>query len=233
MVYSIMGLAETGPLNDGFKMVNTEKLWDMVGFSFYTFEGIGTVLPILKESQNPSHFRKLLSLAFISLSIYFCVFAFIAYMYFGTQKEPYIINNFDSSNTFIKFVKLMYCVNLVFSYPLSVYPTNVTLETYTLMRVKNEKVKYWLANLSRVFVCFLACFLSIVFHEIIDEFLGLTGAVLGVPIILTIPTLCHYILCAKTKFEKYADLTIIVISLMIAIFCSYKNFVTFLSEFKN
>lgn len=33
-----------------------DDIWDMIGFSFYTFEGIGTVLPILKESKNPQNF---------------------------------------------------------------------------------------------------------------------------------------------------------------------------------
>ena len=52
LVYSIKGLATDGPMNDGFKTINTTKMWDMVGFSFYSFEGIGTVMPIRACSRD-------------------------------------------------------------------------------------------------------------------------------------------------------------------------------------
>jgi len=66
-------------------MVNTSKMWDMIGFSFYSFEGIGTIMPIMKESRNPEKFPKLLKMALFSLSIYFSIFGLVSYKYFGTQ----------------------------------------------------------------------------------------------------------------------------------------------------
>ena len=52
MFYAIIGLVKHGPQNDGFKIINTSKFTDMIGFSFYSFEGIGTIMPIMKESKN-------------------------------------------------------------------------------------------------------------------------------------------------------------------------------------
>ena len=47
--YATKGLIKNGPLNqDSFQAVNTKNMWDMVGFSFYCFEGIGVVLPIME-----------------------------------------------------------------------------------------------------------------------------------------------------------------------------------------
>ena len=46
-VYCVKDLVKYGPKKEGFKMINTEKMWDMIGFSFYSFEGIGTLLPIM------------------------------------------------------------------------------------------------------------------------------------------------------------------------------------------
>ena len=228
MAYSVDGLVTTGPANDGFKIVNVDKLWDMIGFSFYTFEGIGTVLPILKESQNPKHFPRLLTLAFVSISVYFIIFAVICYAYFGYQNEPIIINNIKDPSTFIRVTKLMYCVNLIFSYPLSIYPTNVTIESYTLKHLPEGNWKYWLSNLSRLIVCFLACFSSIIFERILDEFLGLTGALLGIPIILIVPTWCHLRLCAETRAQKNTDRAIITFSLIVFVYCSIQDFKTLL-----
>ena len=53
LIYSIKGLVTTGPMNDGVVAVNSTKMWDMVGFSFYSFEGIGTVMPIRACSKDP------------------------------------------------------------------------------------------------------------------------------------------------------------------------------------
>ena len=45
--YCITLLAKDGPKTDAFVPVNTTSLWYMIGFSFYCFEGIGVVLPIM------------------------------------------------------------------------------------------------------------------------------------------------------------------------------------------
>jgi hypothetical protein len=49
--YCIEGLSTTGPTKP-FYPVNPEssKVWDMIGFSFYSFEGIGTVMPIYEQT---------------------------------------------------------------------------------------------------------------------------------------------------------------------------------------
>lgn len=101
MGYSIYHLAKFGLINPGFKAVNTERMWDMVGFSFYCFEGIGTILPIMHESQEPRKFPKLLKLALGFLCVFFSIFGTINYAWFGRMKEPIIINNIDSSNVYI------------------------------------------------------------------------------------------------------------------------------------
>ena len=54
--YCITLLAKDGPAygsdTDKFVAVNTVKMWDMIGFSFYCFEGIGVVLPIMDQTRD-------------------------------------------------------------------------------------------------------------------------------------------------------------------------------------
>ena len=45
--YCVVLLNKNGPRDEAFVPVNTGKMWDMIGFSFYCFEGIGVVLPIM------------------------------------------------------------------------------------------------------------------------------------------------------------------------------------------
>lgn len=83
MCYCIIYLVQDGPVNDGFIAFNESKFWNMIGFSFYTFEGIGTILPIMKESQNPTHFPRILQTGFLCLSGFFTLFGLVSYKYFG------------------------------------------------------------------------------------------------------------------------------------------------------
>jgi hypothetical protein len=114
-----------------------------------------------------------------------------------------VIYNFDDEDKLIRTTEILFCLNLVFSYPLTVYPTNRIIESFLFMKMKEETtLKAWLMNLSRTVVVFLGCYFSILFKATLDDFLGVSGAVLGISIILIIPTLCHYNVVAKTKSEK-------------------------------
>jgi len=84
-------------------------------------------------------------------------------------------------------------------------------------------VIFWMKNLSRTLVVILGCYISIEFQSVLDEFLGVSGAILGISIILVIPTLCHYKLCAKTKADRFADLFIIVSCSILCIVCTYNG----------
>lgn len=81
----------------------------------------------------------------------------------------------------------------------------------------------WFKNLSRTIVVFLACFLSITFANVLDHFLGVSGAILGVPIILIMPTLCHYALVAETQVQKGIDIGFILFSCVVTALCSYNG----------
>lgn len=129
-VYCIRFLVRDGPKDNGvnFKTVNSAKMWDMVGFSFYSFEGIGIVMPIMENSKNHNNYPKILTAALLTLGVMFCSFGFLCYYYFGKMDAKFVTQNFDQNDNFLKVTELLFCVNLVFSYPLTVYPTNKIIE---------------------------------------------------------------------------------------------------------
>lgn len=168
-IFSAKNLITDGPQNEGFKPFNKDKMWSMIGFSFYSFEGIGPLLPVMLESKNPLRFPKILKYALITLVIYFTLFGLISYKYFGDMNEPIVINNMDNNNLAIKVTKLLFCVNLVFSYPITIHPTNNILESFLFAFLNPEsKVRYWLSNFTRMVICFLGCFFSIMFQSRLD-----------------------------------------------------------------
>ena len=52
----------------------------------------------------------------------------------------------------------------------------------------------------------------------IDKFLGLMGALLCAPLALTMPSLLHLKLIAKTRSEKTIDVTILILSVAVLVF---------------
>ena len=42
--------AQDGSAGPGYVAVNSEQYWSMIGFAFYMFEGIGCLLPIMRET---------------------------------------------------------------------------------------------------------------------------------------------------------------------------------------
>ena len=232
MIYAIWFLVTDGPANDGFQMINSEKYWGMIGFSFYTFEGIGALLPIMKEAENPHRFPVIFKKSFTCLASYFTLFGTVCYVYFGNQKEPIVINNISEDNPFMRVIKLLFCVNLVCSYPLAIFPTNKTIEYFLFSSMKEGLFKYWVSNFSRMIVCFLGCLFSIQFQAKLDKFLGLSGALLGIPLILIVPNLCHLKICAESKRERFVDLAMFVFSVAVMMLCSYNVSKAFFAEMR-
>ena len=82
MAFSLKGLNSRGAKHPGFKPIG-DMYWSTIGFSFYAFEGIGTLLPIMVETENPKHFKQTLKYGLMTLSAYFSLFGFTCYLYFG------------------------------------------------------------------------------------------------------------------------------------------------------
>lgn len=87
----------------------------------------------------------------------------------------------------------------------------------------NTPLRKWLKNLSRTVVVILGCTLSIVFMDSLDQFLGVSGALLGISICLIVPLLSHYQLVATTKKEKAIDIGLTCFSFVILCLCAYNG----------
>ena len=168
----------------------------------------------------------------MTLACVFAGFGFLSYRYFGHMENKFVIYNFPT-DPFLRTTEMMFCINLVFSYPLTIFPTNKIIESFLFRCMPRVTfTRKWLKNLSRTVVCFLGCWFSILFRANLDDFLGVSGAVLGVSIILIMPTLCHYKLVAESRFDKTVDIIIICISFVILCLCTYNGLAAWIGESK-
>ena len=144
--------------------------------------------------------------------------------------EKFVIYNFKEDN-FLNITEMLFCVNLIFSYPLTIFPTNKIIESF-IFESPADKTPFikWARNFSRLIVCFLGCFFSILFKDYLDDFLGVTGAVLGISVILIIPTICHYKICAETKVQKTLDIIVVCVSFSILVLCTYNGTAAWIKE---
>lgn len=65
--------------------MNFKEFWAMVGFSCYTFEGIGVVMPIMQACSVPDKFPRLLLYAMTTLIIVYSFFGDLVYITLGSN----------------------------------------------------------------------------------------------------------------------------------------------------
>ena len=188
-------------INSDTTAVKLSGIWTMLGFSFYTFEGVGILMPVMQACDCPEKFESIFKRAILTLTGFYISFALICNLAWGRMQGKQIVTEMlPTSHTTVKVLLLAYVVMLVLGYPLTVNPTNTILESYTINRCLPRKgvVRKWSKNILRTLVCLSAAYVGIELSAYLDLFLGLLGSVICAPLAMIIPTFCHLSLVAKT-----------------------------------
>ena len=77
--------------NSGFEPVNYGNYWTMIGFSFFMYEGIGGVMPLMAITKDRASFPRILKYAFATLTTIYILFAELCYYTFGSDLKETII----------------------------------------------------------------------------------------------------------------------------------------------
>lgn len=76
--------------------MNFNEFWTMVGFSCYTFEGIGVVMPIMHACSVPDQFPKILLFAMCTLICVYSFFGNLVYCTLGSElNETFVTQEID------------------------------------------------------------------------------------------------------------------------------------------
>ncbi len=116
-------------------------------------------------------------------------------------------------------LKVLYSINIIFTYPLLINPANNVLESY-LFSGNGSIREHCCQNLTRSIIVFLSCFIAISVWDKLDKFLAIVGSTCT-PIAFALPLAFHYKVCAKTPCEKALDIILISFSLLILVFCTF------------
>lgn len=143
--------------------------------------------------------------------------------YGSNMTEALITEMLPASDPLVIFTKMVFIVNLLCSYALTICPTNRIIEGWLFKKGDNSTATYWMQNFSRTLVALSACFFGVMLASKIDKFLGLMGALLCAPLALLFPTFCHIKLIAKTPKEKMIDFGVILIGFFVLIFSTTQS----------
>jgi hypothetical protein len=62
----------------------------MVGYSIYTFEGVGILMPCMQACECPEKFDQILVAAVATMTLMFVLYGGVAYMAYGNMEEQMV-----------------------------------------------------------------------------------------------------------------------------------------------
>lgn len=118
-------------------------------------------------------------------------------------------------------IELLFCMNLIFSYPLVISPANMVIENHLYKGWPEGAKKDWCVNGSRALMVAATVVTALVVWNQLDDFLSVAGAVACTPLCLILPSVFYYKAVAETKGQKRFSMTIIVICTVLMVFCTF------------
>jgi solute carrier family 36 (proton-coupled amino acid transporter) len=112
-------------------------------------------------------------------------------------------------------------MNLILTFPLTVYPANIIIESYIFGNMKPSKTRTFLKNISRSIVSLIGVGTCILVGRGVDKFISLSGTMACTPISFLLPAIFHMKLAGPlTRGQILVDQLIIGLSIVILIFCT-------------
>ena len=181
---------EAGP---GWEAFNPHGAITMLGLSFYLFDRVGSLLPIMEASEFKDNFVVLLCCALATLLTINIYFSELCYYNFGsTIKETIVIFQLPQANIAVIIGNILFCINIILSYPLVIYPANLIIEKAVFGKMTYSPLRTWLKNFSRTLVLLSALVVAYLFYYNLSKILSLTSVVLGSFVVLITPLLVHF-----------------------------------------
>lgn len=192
------------------------------------YEGIGGLMPLMTAAKDKANFPNLVMITMVALSLMHISFSTLCYMTFGNElTKPIIMEQMPQGNIIIQIVTFLFILNLVFSYPLTIYVSNIIIESFCCAKVENTACRKWMKNLSRSLVLLVGIISALYLAEILDKVFALCGTILGTTVVMTLPALCHYkvIACSEDQGSlsgRIVDIMLLIVSIGAMCLCTYQ-----------
>ncbi|KAL4491291.1 hypothetical protein ABPG72_021677 [Tetrahymena utriculariae] len=127
--------------SDKITAIRWGEMGSAIGLFVFAFEGTTLYFEIRSSMQEPTEFKKVLNYSlYIGIIFYGCI-GLSGYLAFGSSVRDIILFNFPMTNPLYVFIQIFYCIAILLSYPLQMFPLVNVLEQKLLERIVNEKNK--------------------------------------------------------------------------------------------
>ena len=116
---------------------------------------------------------------------------------------------------------VLFAANLVFSYPLVLYPAHIIVESVLYKGWEKSKKRQWMKNLTRSILVAFTVVLTLSTGEKINNLLSLNGSLFCTPVAFLFPAMFHLKAVATDGFQKGVDIAIIIFSCLVMVYCTY------------
>lgn len=206
---------------------NSETFLSVIGLAAYTFEGIGLVIPVMETTSRPDLYPTILTSVILLITVIYIFFGNLMYFSFGHKRikeHPLITNVLPNGDIPVALIQAFWIINLIFTYPLVLYPASTVIESYIFKGFKKGQARKWLKNCFRALLVGFTVVISIALENTLDKLESVNGAFACIPLAFLLPCLFHYKLVAETTTEKVIDLVISFGSFLLMIGCSIITF---------
>lgn len=222
LIYASIHLKDDG-WGTGVVALNTSTWLDMIGSAVYSYEGIGVVLPLLEVTQKPEMYPRILFYVLLTVMLLYVSFGeYCLFIYGDLLQTPLITDNLPKEGIVVYLIKILFSINLVFTYPLQLHPASTIIESYLFRGMNKSPKRMWLKNLSRTILVLFTVIFCLSLGNSLDKFISVLGSLACTPISFTLPCIFHLKLFANelTPRQRYIDYAIIALSLFIMVFCT-------------
>jgi len=131
LVFAFIRLGEYG-WGEGLEAINTKTFANSISFAVYSYEGIGIIIPVMDITEDKEKFPKVLVAVLTTVFVTYLGFGEICYLIYGNlvAHEPLITSIIGNSNPVVWVIKILFSINLFFTYPLIIHPANIIIESY-------------------------------------------------------------------------------------------------------
>lgn len=230
--YAGMDISKYGTKFDSIKPVG--DLWaDAIGFSVYTYEGIGVILPIQEVTADKKSYYKLLCITVTLIAILYIVFGEFTAIAWGDNAsfdQPLITSSLPEKSIVTYILKIVFSFNLFFSYPLVIHPANLVVESWLFDGWPKSRKRQMSKNVSRTVIVAISCVVALSVYDSLDKFLSITGSLTCIPVAFLIPAGLHLQVVAKPENDKTAkiiDYAILTGGTIAMLYCTTVAILTF------
>jgi amino acid permease len=207
-----------------------------ISTSVLAFEGIGVVLPTRDIAADKAGFMKLLTTVLIGIGVFYIAFSQWCLWSYGpslVEPDSLITGAMPATDPVTYVVKCVFCINLIFSYPLQLSPACNVLESYIVGGWPKSPRRKWVKNMIRIVLVTITLIGALSVWNGIAYFLEVASALSCIPLAFTLPSLFHLKVEDLSSTKRVIDWAIVVVSLGLTIFCTYSATVEWIGFIEN